>query len=206
MGIKVMPLDLTKLMKLYARRGVSDWNEAPDNSKQIARFALANRIAQNEWEANRTIAANLKGGADERCMFIPMPRVNHSGIMHSFFLPINEAGKTAFDLLLIVDSEQSLGFRFEPSDPPDWAHGYGHVQFNRSMFRKTMAVSGIPQWLPNHYPAFPIRSAEPLPMFLSMATSIHGYETGMKQILPELFPNEPSTAKQYLSALEAAVN
>jgi hypothetical protein len=73
------------------------------------------------------------------------------------------------------------------------------------MFRKTMEVTGIPQWLPNHYPAFPIRSSEPLPMFLSMATSVHGYETGMKTILPQLFPNEPSTAKQYLIELAAAV-
>lgn len=200
-----MPLDLPKLMKAYARRGIADWNNSQDASKRIAYFALANKIAQKEWEANRTIDSNLRGGADERCMFIPMPRVNHSGIMHSFFLPIHEAGKMAFDLLLVVDSEQSLGFRFEPADPPEWSHGYGHVQFNRSMFRKTMDVTGIPQWLPNHYPAFPIRSSEPLPMFLSMATSVHGYETGMKQILPELFPNEPSTAKQYLTALEAAV-
>jgi hypothetical protein len=200
-----MPLDLTKLMKLYARRGIEEWNDAHETSKRIARFALANRIAQKEWEANRVIDANLKGGADERCMFIPMPRVNHSGIMHSFFLPINEDGRMAFDLLLVVDFEESLGFRFEPADAPERAHGYGHIQMNRSMFRRTMEVSGIPKWLPNHYPAFPIRSSEPLPMFLSMATSVHGYETGMKQILPQLFPNEPITAKKYLSALEAAV-
>lgn len=200
-----MPLDLNQLMKLYARRGIADWNAVPGPSKQMAYFALANRIAEKEAEANRTINARLKGGADERTLFIPMPNVNHSGILHCFFLPINEDGKMAFDLFLVVGSEQSLGFRFEPADPPASAHGYGHVQFNRSMFRKTMEVTGIPQWLPNHYPAFPIRSSEPLSMFLSMTTSVHGYESGMKQILPQLFPNEPSTAKKYLSALEAAV-
>lgn len=203
--IGAMPIDLRELMRLYARLGIVHWRAAPTVSKKIAYFALGNKIASNEWEAFRTIDANLKGGADERCMFIPMPSVNHAGIKHSFFLPINDNGKTAFDLLLIVDSEQSLGFRFESADPHHWAHGYGHVQFNRSMFRKTLEVSGIPQWLPDHYPAFPIRSSEPLPMFLSMTTSVHGYETGMKQILPQLFPNEPGTAKQYLTALEAAV-
>ena len=200
-----MALDLTKLMKLYARRGIADWNAAPDKSKRIASFALANKIAQNEPQANRTIDANLKAGGDERCLFIPMPRVNHADILHSFFLPIMQDDKLAIDLLLIIGSQQSLGFRFEPADPPEWAHGYGHVQLNRTMFRKTMEVVGIPGWLPDHYPAFPIRSSEPLPMFLSMTTSVHGYETGMKRILPELFPNEPGTAKQYLVELKAAV-
>jgi len=200
-----MPIDLTQLMKVYARRGIADWDGAPTTSKRIASFALANKIAQKEWEANRTIDSNLKGGADERSLFIPMPNVNHTGILHSFFLPIKTEGKVAFDLLLVIASQQSLGFRFEPADPPEWAHGYGHVQLNRSMFRKTMEVTGIPQWLPNHYPAFPIRSSEPLTMFLTMATSVHGYETGMKTILPQLFPNEPSTARQYLTELAAVV-
>jgi hypothetical protein len=196
--------DLKKLLKLYALRGIAYWDDAPDASKQIARFALANRIAENEWQAYRTIEANLKGGADERGMFIPMPMVNHSDILHCFFLPTNHDGKMAFDLVLIVGTEQSLGFRFEPADPPDWAHGYGHVQMNRSMFGKTIGVNGIPPWVPDSYPAIPIRSSEPLPMFLSMATSVHGYETGMKEILRQLAPNA-STAKKYLSELEAAV-
>jgi hypothetical protein len=200
-----MSIDLKRLMKRYARKGIADWDASPDTTKRIAYFALANRIAEKEWQADRTIDSDLRDGGDERCLFIPMPRVNHSGIMHSFFLPLSEDGQVTFDLLLVVGTQQSLGFRFEPADSPKWAHGYGHVQFNRSMFRKTLEVTGIPQWLPNHYPAFPIRSSEPLPMFLSMATSVHGYETGMKQIVTDLFLNEPSTAKQYLSALEAAV-
>jgi len=118
-----MPIDLTQLMKLYARRGIADWNDAPTTSKRIASFALAHKIAQKEWEGNRTIDSNLKGGTDERSLFIPMPNVNHTGILHSFFLPIKTEDKVAFDLLLVVDSQQSLGVRFEPADPPGWAHG-----------------------------------------------------------------------------------
>jgi hypothetical protein len=200
-----MPPELKELMKLYARRGIADWNAAPNASKQLASFALANGIAQKEWEANRTIEANLRGGADERGMFIPMPRINHSDILHCFFLPINHEGKTAFDLLLIVGSEQCLGFRFEPADRPDRTHGYGHVQMNRSMFRKTMEVKGIPQWVPDSYPAFPIRSSEPLRMFLSMATSIHGYEKGMIPLLQNVFENRPTQAAGYLEVLKETI-
>jgi hypothetical protein len=202
-----MPLDLEDLkalMKLYARRGIADWNRVKGPSKQMAFFATKNRIAEKEPEANRIINAYLKGGADERTMFIPMPTVNHTGIFHCFFLPFAEDGRMKFDLLLVVGPGHTLGFRFEPADQPDRAHGYGHVQMNRSMLGGTLEVKGIPQWVPDSYPAFPIRSSEPLPMFLSMATSVHGYETGMKEILRQLSPNA-STAEKYLSALEAAV-
>lgn len=200
-----MPPDLKDLMRLYARLGIAHWRAAPSASKQIASFALADRIASHEWEANRTIDANLKGGADERGMFIPMPMVNHSDILHCFFLPFNHEGKMAFDLVLIVVTEQSLGFRFEPADPPDWTHGYGHVQMNRSMFRKTMEVSGIPQWVPDSYPAFPIRSSEPLQMFLLMATSVHGYGKGMIPLLQDVFENKPIQVASYLELLKETV-
>lgn len=202
-----MPLDLVELMKLYARRGIADWNAAPALAKQKASFVLANKIADNEWEAIRTIEANVTEGGDERCMFIPMPNINHSGVQHCFFLPIRmpEQGKAAFDLFLFVDGKNCLGFRFEPADPPDSTHDYGHVQMNRSMFRKTIAVKGIPQWLPDSYPAFPIRSSEPLQMFLSMATSVHGYGKGMMQVVQEIFQNRPNDQAKYLEALKGAL-
>jgi hypothetical protein len=200
-----MDQDLRKLLKPYALTGIAQWNGANKLSKDIARLALRNRIAETEYEAGRAIDAKLKDGADERARFIPMPMVNHSDILHCFFLPTSDGEKMGFDLMLIIGTDQSLGFRFEPPDPPDSTHGYGHVQMNRSMFRKNIEANGIPQWLPDRYPAFPIRSSQPLQIFLSMAASIHGYEKGMKQMVSQLFANEPITAKKYLSALEAAL-
>jgi hypothetical protein len=197
--------ELRKLLKRYAAEGLVQWTEADITSRAIARTALGNRIAEGEFEANRTIDASLKGGGDERTLFIPMPIVNHSDILHCFFLPIKVQETIAFDLVLVIGVEQSLGFRFEPADPPTWTHGYGHIQMNRSMFGKTLEIKGIPQWLPDSYPAFPMRSSEPLQIFLSMATSVHGYEKGMKEIVSQLFASEPGPRKKYLNALEAAI-
>lgn len=200
-----MPQNLRELMRRYARRGIADWKAAPSASKSIASIALANRIAEHEWEAFRTIDANLKGGADQRSLFIPMPMVNHSGIQHCFFLPINQEGKIAFDLVLTVGIEQSLGFRFEPADPPDSTHGYGHVQMNRSMFRETIQVKGIPHWIPYSYPAFPIGSSDALEMFLLMTTSVHGYQKGMITVLEGVFDDMPIQKALYLQVLTETV-
>jgi hypothetical protein len=201
-----MDQDLRKLLKTYSLAGIAHWNnEADEATKEIARSALKNKIAEGEYEAGAVIDSKLKRGGDPRALFIPMPMVNHSGILHCFFLPIPDANKVAFDLVLIVDGGRSLGFRFEPPDEGESTHGYGHVQMNKTMFHRTINVDGIPQWVPDSYPAFPQRASQPLELFLSMATSIHGYEKGMKQLLLDLFENDPIPRKRYLDALESSV-
>lgn len=111
----------------------------------------------------------------------------------------------AFDLVLIVDDDQSLGFRFEPADKTeDSSHGYGHVQMN-CLLQKTIEVKGIPKWLPDSYPAFPMTSSEPLRMFLLMATSVHGYGKGMVTVLERVFHDKPSQKAAYLQVLEETV-
>jgi hypothetical protein len=197
---------LRTLLKTYSLVGIAHWNkDADDTTKEIARAALKNQIAEREYEAGAVIDSKLKRGGDPRALFIPMPMVNHSGILHCFFLPIPDAEQVSFDLVLIVKDGRSLGFRFEPPDEGESTHGYGHVQMNRTMFRETIPVKGIPNWVPDGYPAFPQRASEPLHLFLSMATSIHGYEKGMKRILFELFETDPIRRKKYLDALDATV-
>src|SRR6266850_8483675 len=157
-------------MKIYARRGVSDWKaKVQDATKKRARLLLGpNNIADNEPEAFNTIEA-VRGGARKQ-LFIPMPTVYHTGIEQCFFLPLYEAAdKAAFDLLLLCEADNCLGFRFEPAQLG--THDYGHVQMNRKMLRKSFHVNGLPPWVPESYPAFPLRTSEPLAMFLSMATS-----------------------------------
>lgn len=202
-------------MKAYALRGREDWKRAPKWLKDRARECLGNKIAENEYEASRTIDATSKGAWDERYRFIPMPNVNHNGVAQGFFLPIREAVKggadqVSFDVFLLVDKDNCLGFRFEPADLPNSSHGYCHVQMNVVMFRESMEVKGIPSWLPKSYPAFPIRVADPLQMFLSMAISIHGYGNdytgGMASILQEVCKNNPRDAVMYINELKRILN
>ena len=96
-----------------------------------------------------------------------------------------------------------LGFRFEPADSAASTHGYGHVQMNTAMVRKNIAIKGIPEWLPTSYPAFPIRTSDPIQMFFSMATSVHGYEKGVVQVLQEMFKSRPSEVARYVAALKS---
>jgi hypothetical protein len=200
-----MPLDVEDLMTRYARRGIANWGDAPNHVKQRAMAALSNNIATHVHEVQQTIKTLNAAGRK----FIPMPRINHDGILFCFFLPMRvvngENVRFAFDLFLLIDDEHCLGFRFEPADPPDHSHAYGHVQMNRGMLGGNLPVNGIPEWVPDSYPAFPICSSDPLQMFLSMATSLHGYGSGyvggMQDILREAFQNQPLDVGRYLEKM-----
>jgi hypothetical protein len=193
-----------EFQKDYARRGLKDWNNATALNKGLVSSALGNKIAASEWEADDTIEAVREDLNVSRCRFIPMPNVNHGGMKYCFFLPIRSPGdKLSFDLLLFIDGKRWLGFRFEPADSPESTHGYGHVQMNTSMVRKQMSMKdNIPDWLPTSYPAFPIRTSDPMQMFFSMATAVHGYEKGMVQVLKEVFQGRPREVARYVAALK----
>lgn len=197
--------EIIALLKSYARRGLEDWKKAPDLTKRVVSAVLTyKRIASDEWEADDTIEAVRQDLNMNRIRFIPMPNVNHAGIKHCFFVPIRAAGdRLSFDLLLFIDGGRWLGFRFEPADSPDSTHGYGHVQMNTSMVRKNLAMKDILQWYPTSYPAFPIRTSDPMQMFFSMAASVHGYEKGFVTVLKEVFKSKPGEVARYVTALKS---
>ena len=93
----------------------------------------------------------------------------------------------AFDLFLFVKEQNCLAFRFEPPDKPNWSHNYPHVQLSRDLLHRTVKPKGIPSWLPDSYPAFPLPSSDPLKMFLSLVTAVHGRHKGFESILVEMF-------------------
>ena len=176
--------------------GIKHWKDVPSQLRNKANQELLHNIADNEALVSMTI--NSRGA--NPCLYIPMPRVHHTGIECCFFLPIRVSDDDmAFDLFLLVDDHNSLGFRFEPSDPEDWTHNYSHVQMNKNM--KRFPAKGIPEWIPDSYPAFAIRTSGPLEMFLSMVTSIHGYQGGITTIMQEIFKDRPIVIREYLETL-----
>ncbi len=198
-----MPAELIDLLKPYARRGLEDWRNAASPLKKTVSLALANKIA-DDWGAMDTIDAIQADGAHnlKRARFIPMPTLHHGGIQRCFFLPSRASADTvAFDLLLFIQIGKWLGFRFEPADALPSTHGYGHVQMNKSMFWEQIKVDGLLNWIPDSYPAFPIRTSDPVQMFLSMATSVHGCHAGMIELVKQLFPNELIKRERYLEML-----
>jgi hypothetical protein len=199
--------DLVDLMGLYARRGIADWKKAPAELRNRALVCLGPTIADSEAEALIAIRTFYSAATPKPHKFIPMPKHPKGGVERCFFLPIREAQpngqvRTAFELFLLVARKDCLAFRFEPADPPNSAHGYGHVQLSRNMVKKTVEVRGVPSWLPDSYPAFAIATSDPLRMFLMMATAVHGYSGGIVTVLQDVFQK----ASAYLGELKVMLN
>lgn len=200
-------LDFIELMRLYARRGIADWKMAPSELRGRAARCLGTSIADNETEANVTIYTLYDEKNASRLRFIPMPKRPSGGIERCFFVPVREkqaGGKetVAFELFILVARTDCLAFRFEPAHATRSVHNYGHMQFSRKMLRKTIDVKGIPEWLPDSYPAFPTLTAEPLRVFLCMVTAVHGYDDGCTTVLREMFDGRPGELNLYLDELK----
>ena len=180
-----MPSDLEELLQRYAEKGLAQWQTLTQEEKDISTKHLGMRIAEHEWNIRNTIMSP----SNTSLCFIPMPKVNHRGIKRCFFLPIGSpyGDQMTFELFLVVNEKYCLGFRFEPAELQG-THNYSHIQITPQL---SLESGGIPSWLPDSYPAFPIGSAKSLDMFLYMATSVHGYEGGMTRVIREMFQDYP---------------
>ena len=184
-----MPDDLEKLLRHYSKKGLAEWHKLSLEERKVPEKQLRQRIVENDFQIQSTIMSTNSTNS----FFIPMPKVNHRGIKHCFFLPIGSPYENGikFELFLVVDEKNCLGFRFETAHSVG-SHTYNHIQIARQL---TLPAGGIPPWLPVSYPAFPMSSAEPLDMFLYMATSVHGYGDGMQQVIREIYQEEPGIGR-----------
>ena len=201
---------LDTLMLLYARRGIDDWKKANPMMRQKASRCLGANIADNEAEAAVTINTNYSPDGDphtKRIRFIPMPKINKKGIERSFFLPIrrwmNGGWNLSFDLFMLVSQKNCLAFRFEPAHAQKSRHSYPHVQLSKRLLLKSIQPNGVPEWLPENYPAFPIPARDPLGIFLSMTISVHGFHGGMDDLLQDVLEraNRPNQVRTYMQEL-----
>ena len=204
-----MAAELEYLLIQYAQVGLREWlKEKGDLRRRATQWLGNSRIAESDWDVSQTVRTRFNGENHQSLKFLPMPcRPQHSP-QRSFFLPIREeidGGETvSFDLFLIIDEENALAFRFEPADEPPSTHQFSHVQMCRSLIRKKIAPHGIPKWVPNSYPAFPLpkTTSDPLHMFFALATSVHGYPHETKGIIAEVFQkNSRSNLIQKYGAL-----
>ena len=196
---------LRELLTQYALEGVSDWKETDNNTQRRARVRLQHNIVEDEWTARVQIK---KLHSQASMQFMPMPKHRNEGVGSFFFISrnIGDDGerKLSFELFCLVNEENSLAFRFEPADQEGHAHNYAHVQFCRTMMGKGISPDGIPSWLPDSYPAFPLPSSDPLKLFLAMLTAVHGRFGGIEQVLQEIFQkaNQTGKVKEYTKLLK----
>ena len=161
---------------------------------------LLNAIVEDDWEVSQVINGRRK---DRK--FIPMPQHGCGGFEWCFFLPTETEGDLeSLTLFILVDREERhcMAFRFECS--AEGRHGYSHVQLT-SRLKQGPKISGVPAWLPDSYPAFPIRAGNWTEMFLAMLTAVHGYRGGVDKVITEIFQevNRTKEADKYADVLAA---
>lgn len=208
--------ELEELIRLYAIRGVRDWNGADDTVCSGVRSCLsASGIVDKEQLVRRELERSRQSDVNAAPRFFPMPDTYRKGKKKStdrpevsLFTPRFPAGKqshVAFDLISYVsfmDRRHCLVFRLEPADNiPLSSHGYPHVQLCRSLSGGAGPVDCVPQWLPHSYPAFPVPARNSVEMFLSMAVAVHGLGSGMKQLIEEMFQGRPLDVQRYARKL-----
>ena len=82
-----MSEDLKELLRRYARRGLADWQKLPQKKRRTCN-QLGLKIIEKDWQISNMLSKN----PTDSC-FIPMPKVNHRGVEHCFFLPIRSPHK-----------------------------------------------------------------------------------------------------------------
>lgn len=194
--------ELLVLMEDYAVLGYVEWNETTSGrTRDREKIRLRHNIVESDWQT-RSQVRNVH--SRRPASFMPIPKYRHDGINRCFFLPrrVGEDGDLtlAFDLVLFVTDDVELAFRFEPADSPGYSHDYPHVQFCRQVAERQLDLAGVPTWIPDSYPAFPLPSSDPLRLFLAMLVAVHGRSGGVDHVIRETFQRvgRPADADQYV--------
>jgi hypothetical protein len=195
--------DVISLLKAYARRGIEDWKSVEKGTSDKTLSLLGyHRLVQNPQQSDNAIPQAISG-QNARMLFFPMPNKNQGKHIDQCLFSVRRVddNRASFDLLLLCHNGKWLGFRFEPRDD-NGSHGYSHVQMSRKVKSNDASeeIGGLVDWVPDHYPAFPVRGSNPLQMFLSLVTSIHGYPGGIDEVLRELMPRPE--IKRYFDSLQ----
>ena len=199
---------LSDLMLQYALRGLYDWQQnTTDKVQSRARECLSNRIPSTDGELHYEFSKQ----APEK--FFPMPKSGYRPeIEHGFFLPRSNGygvdGGWSFILFILLQKDNSLAFRFEPAQPTGCRHDYAHIQFCRKIGNNDLTPIGIPDWIPERDPAFPLPSSDPVKLFLLMATAVHGRSGGVKKVIVDIFQNasEPNKSNKYIDLLRKTLD
>ena len=200
-------LDLNKLMLEYSKKGFQDWNNESYDLQTKSRKCLSNAIIEKEDDVAKMIREQ------KNPLFVPMPKMSHKGFEWCFFLPkIIHGNLRSLILFLLVNRarQDCLAFRFESSYRQNTPHGYLHMQLTRKIEESSSAknLQGVPEWLPDRYPAFPIPAHDPLEIFLCMMTAVHGLRGGIDDLLKDIFQQaaRPKDAIAYTKKLNKMLN
>ena len=198
-----------ELVLTYALLGIESWTRTERTTRKAARAALGIDIADDTHTASEVVKKPFRADADGALVLIPMPLLPEKRGL-AFFAPINvQQGEdaVAFDLALLVDGgRHALGFRFEPADVgEDRTHGYDHMQLSTALGHRSAPLRATADWLPDSYPAFPIRSKDMRDRFLAMALAMHGFPEGVADVVERIATRGSPLAKDCISRIDEMV-
>ncbi len=183
-------MDYMELMRGYAITGVRDWkSKAPESIRKNALECLAHRYLAEEEQYIDNILRQEKSSPSPR--FIPMPRPGFrrstkKRFQWTFFAPVGLDDIMSFELLILYEKRQCLAFRLEPGHPESRSHNYTHIQFNQDLYKKRIQVAGIPPFISDSFPAFPLPGSDAISLFFAMIVAVHGYQ-GTLNIIQRVF-------------------
>ena len=197
-----MDPSIDELLLAYAKLGLDHWSKESLRVKRKAK-AVGVEIATKIGAAAQAVTRPFEPAAatGEPMRLIPMP-CKQNRVFAAFFAPwLGRGGRDAlsFDLVVLSPQGATFAFRFEPGSPhTTTAHGYDHVQMNQSLGRRQVELGGTVSPLPTRYPALPIPSESPVTRFLAMAVSMHGFPSGVDDILDDAFKGQALRKRTYL--------
>ena len=114
-------------------------------------------------------------------------------------------------LFILVDRDKnSLAFRLECSS--EGSHGYSHLQLTPKLEKLGLIGwgegdeqgGGLPKWLPDSYPAFPVPAENWTEMFLAMMTAVHGHRGGVDDLIKDILreENRAQDVRKYIDVLD----
>ena len=202
-----MSASIDDLLLAYARLGLRHWERESLRVKAEAR-KIGVEIATKIGVAESAVASPFRpfSGNGNSMKLIPMP-CKQNRVFAAFFAPwLGRADRAglSFDLVVLLPQGAPSAFRFEPeSQFSVTPHGYDHVQLNASLGRRQVPLVGAVSPLPTTYPAFPIPSEDPITRFLAMAVAMHGYPSGVDNVLDDAFKGHAKKRKTYLDMTRA---
>lgn len=163
-------------MQRYASSAAEQWAKLDSAAHKAVSAVVAGGLARDGASVNRVVL----GKSAPR--FLPMarlPALQKAGYVWGAFLPVRSDGHldALYLLLPAKDAPHSLAFRFEKGDVGS-LHGFWHMQFARKVKLadgSDLSLKGVPEWLPDSWPAFPIPGDSWLDVFLVMLAAVHGF-------------------------------
>lgn len=200
-----------ELLMPYALLGWKEWAQTNDEPRRRRhRECLEGNIVDHEYDVRQVITSPASSRIGGRFPLLPMPKAPDT-IEQAFFLPLSDPvegspPRYSFELFIIVGDNSCMAFRWELGHSAPSTHGYSHVQMCRRLARRELGISCLPDWIPDNYPAVPIRAANSFGLFLCMVTAMHGLEGGILQLIVEMMQGEPGARNTYIDKIRRHFN